>query len=73
MTFDVYLGESLVGAEYMDTALKRLEDIGLVSDSENGAKVIDLEKYKLGKAVVRKKGELSKGTSAVIRSIDDGL
>lgn len=44
----------------MDTAIKKLEDMDLVSDSENGAKVIDLEKNKLGKAVVRKKGKLSK-------------
>lgn len=54
--FDVYTGESKVGKESMDTALKRLEEMGLVSESE-GAKLIDLEKYKLGKAVVRKKGE----------------
>lgn len=60
VSFDVYLGESLVSAEYMDTAIKKLEDMDLVSDSENGAKVIDLEKNKLGKAVVRKKGKLSK-------------
>lgn len=56
VAFDVYLGESMVSAEYMNTAVGRLEDMGLVSDSDNGAKVIDLEKYKLGKAVVRKKG-----------------
>ncbi|KAF5310727.1 hypothetical protein D9619_007663 [Psilocybe cf. subviscida] len=52
--FDVYTGESKVGKESMDTALKRLEEMGLVSESE-GAKLVDLEKYKLGKAVVRKK------------------
>lgn len=40
----------------MNTAIERLETMGLVTDSENGAKVIDLEKYKLAKAVVKKKG-----------------
>jgi len=59
VAFDVYLGESLVSAEYMNTAIRRLEDMGLVSDSDNGAKVIDLEAHKLGKAVVRKKGKPS--------------
>jgi arginyl-tRNA synthetase len=58
VTFDVYLGESMVSKEYMNGAISRLEDMGLVSESDHGAKVIDLEKYKLGKAVVRKKGKL---------------
>ncbi|KAJ7576785.1 hypothetical protein C8J56DRAFT_971563 [Mycena floridula] len=52
--FDVYTGESKVGKASMQTALDRLEAMGLILDAE-GAKVIDLEKYKLGKAVVRKK------------------
>lgn len=55
VAFDVYSGESQVGKESQDSCLKRLEDMGLVSDSD-GAKIVDLEKYKLGKAVVRKKG-----------------
>ncbi|KAJ3506861.1 hypothetical protein NLJ89_g6629 [Agrocybe chaxingu] len=54
MSFDVYTGESAVGKESMDSALKQLEDMGLICES-NGAKLVDLEKYKLGKAVVRKK------------------
>ncbi|KAG8945013.1 hypothetical protein FRC04_001269 [Tulasnella sp. 424] len=54
VAFDVYSGESQVGKESQDSCLKRLEDMGLVSDSD-GAKIVDLEKYKLGKAVVRKK------------------
>lgn len=53
--FDIYNGESQVGRESQDSALERLESMGLVTDSE-GAKIVDLEKYKLGKAVVRKKG-----------------
>ncbi|KAG8905021.1 glutamine--fructose-6-phosphate transaminase (isomerizing) [Tulasnella sp. 403] len=54
--FDEYAGESLVGKESQDACLKRLEDMGLVKDSD-GAKVVDLEEWKLAKAVVRKKGE----------------
>jgi hypothetical protein len=53
--FDVYTGESEVGREWQDKALAQLEEMGLVSDVD-GAKLIDLEKYKLQKAVVRKKG-----------------
>lgn len=53
--FDVYNGESMVPKEKIDYAINRLEEMGLVSDKE-GAKIIDLEKYKLGSAVVRKKG-----------------
>jgi len=52
--FDVYNGESMVGKESMDKALEKLDEMGLISDTE-GAKLVDLEKWKLGKAVVRKK------------------
>ncbi|KZS96430.1 arginyl-tRNA synthetase [Sistotremastrum niveocremeum HHB9708] len=52
--FDVYTGESQVGKESQAQALARLEEMGLISDVE-GAKLIDLEKWKLQKAVVRKK------------------
>jgi len=53
--FDVYNGESLVRKESMADSLQRLEDMGLISDAD-GAKLVDLEEWKLGKAVVRKKG-----------------
>lgn len=53
--FDVYTGESKVGKKAMDDALTQLESMGLISDSE-GAKLVELDKWKLGKAVVRKKG-----------------
>ena len=53
--FEVYTGESMVGKENMDQALKKLDEMGLISDTQ-GAKLVDLEKWKLGKAVVRKKG-----------------
>ncbi|KAF7976667.1 hypothetical protein HWV62_1216 [Athelia sp. TMB] len=51
--FDVYLGESDVGKEWQDKALNRLDELGLISDA-NGAKLVDLEKWKLGKAILRK-------------------
>ena len=53
--FDVYTGESKVGKKWQDFALERLDGMGLISDVE-GAKLVDLEKWKLGKAVLRKKG-----------------
>ena len=53
--FDVYTGESKVGKKWQDHALERLNEMGLISDVE-GAKLVDLEKWKLGKAVLRKKG-----------------
>jgi hypothetical protein len=55
--FDVYTGESKVGKRWQDYALERLTEMGLISDVE-GAKLVDLEKWKLGKAVLRKKGAL---------------
>ncbi|PPQ70033.1 hypothetical protein CVT24_003800 [Panaeolus cyanescens] len=60
--FDVYTGESAVGKESMDSALEKLESMGLITESE-GAKLIDLEKWKLGKAVVRKRARYPDGTS----------
>lgn len=53
--FDVYTGESQVGQKSIDDAITRLNEMGLIEDHE-GAKLVNLEKYKLGKAVVRKKG-----------------
>lgn len=51
--FDVYSGESQVG-DGMARAMQKLADDGLLEDSE-GAKVINLEKFKLGKTVVQKR------------------
>jgi arginyl-tRNA synthetase len=53
--FDVYTGESEVKPEYQALAFQKLEEKGLLADVD-GAKMVDLEKYKLGKAVVRKRG-----------------
>jgi arginyl-tRNA synthetase len=55
VSFDVYHGESQVGRDTQDSAVERLEKMNLVSDNDGG-KIIDLEQWKLGKAVVRKKG-----------------
>ncbi|CAE6410634.1 unnamed protein product [Rhizoctonia solani] len=49
IAFDIYSGESQVGADTLKTALDKLKEMGLVSESK-GAQVIDLEKFKLGKA-----------------------
>ncbi|KAI8340647.1 hypothetical protein BC941DRAFT_371019 [Chlamydoabsidia padenii] len=53
IAFDVYSGESQVG-QGMEEAMAMLQSTGLLQDSE-GAKVIDLEKYKLGTTVVQKR------------------
>ncbi|KAI8367207.1 hypothetical protein EDC96DRAFT_507292 [Choanephora cucurbitarum] len=51
--FDVYSGESQVG-EGMTKALQMLEECNLLEESE-GAKIINMEKYNLGTAVVQKR------------------
>ena len=51
----MYTGESKVGKKWQDHVLERLSEMGLISDVD-GAKLVDLEKWKLGKAVLRKKG-----------------
>jgi arginyl-tRNA synthetase len=53
--FDVYTGESMVGREWMDKSVEMLEGLGLVCE-ENGAKKVDLEKWGLGKPVLKKAG-----------------
>lgn len=53
--FDVYTGESMVGKEWQDKALVRLEEMGLIEDVD-GAKIVNLEQWKMGKAVLRKRG-----------------
>ncbi|KAK2464044.1 hypothetical protein APHAL10511_003988 [Amanita phalloides] len=52
--FDVYTGESQVGQESMAKAVQKLDEMGLISEA-NGAKLVDLEQWKMGKAVIRKK------------------
>ncbi|KAI0823467.1 arginyl-tRNA synthetase [Trametes gibbosa] len=52
--FDVYTGESEVPQASMDKALKQLQALDLIEE-DNGALRVNLEKHKLGKAVVRKR------------------
>ncbi|KAK4053001.1 arginyl-tRNA synthetase [Microbotryomycetes sp. JL221] len=59
--FDIYSGESQVGQESQSKALEQLQQSGIVKDSQ-GTLIVDLEQYKLGKTVVRKKD----GTSVYI-------
>ncbi|KAJ1679706.1 arginyl-tRNA synthetase [Spiromyces aspiralis] len=53
INFDVYSGESQV-TESMQRAMSMLEEAGLVEESE-GARLINLETYKCGKALVQKR------------------
>ncbi|KAH9946427.1 arginyl-tRNA synthetase [Epithele typhae] len=52
--FDVYTGESMVGAKTMEDAVKKLQEMGMIEE-DNGALRVNLEAYKLGKAVIRKR------------------
>ncbi len=56
--FDIYGGESVVKPESMEEAVDILEKKGLLCE-EKGGVLVDLTKYKLDKAVVRKNGERS--------------
>ncbi|BGP13532.1 arginyl-tRNA synthetase [Rhodosporidiobolus nylandii] len=59
--FDIYSGESQVSTESQTKALEQLQASGIVEESQ-GALIVDLEKYKMGKTIVRKKD----GTSVYI-------
>ncbi|KIJ45253.1 hypothetical protein M422DRAFT_251433 [Sphaerobolus stellatus SS14] len=58
ISFDVYWGESKVSKEWLQKCVPLAEKAGIVEDSK-GAKLVDLEKYKLGKTILQK----SDGTS----------
>ena len=62
--FDHYVGESLVGKEWQDKALEKLTEMNLIDDHE-GAKLVNLEQWKMGKAVLRKKGKHSRVLNAL--------
>ncbi|KAH9807544.1 hypothetical protein DFH28DRAFT_1100938 [Melampsora americana] len=51
--FDVYSGESQVSKESMDSALEILKQKGIAIE-DNGTLICDLDKYKLGRTVIRK-------------------
>lgn len=57
--FDVYTGESEVKQETIALALEKLTSLGLIQDADGGGQLIDLEKYKLGKAIIKKKGQFA--------------
>jgi arginyl-tRNA synthetase len=59
--FDVYSGESQVSQKAQTDALEQLQAAGIVEESQ-GALIVDLDKYKLGKTIVRKRD----GTSVYI-------
>lgn len=50
--FDSYAGESFY-SDKMDAVIDRLEEMGLLQDSE-GAKIVDLEEYKMPPALIKK-------------------
>ena len=54
--FDAYVKVNKDVRVSTEESLKRLEDMGLISEVDGGAKLVGLEKQKLGKAIVRKKG-----------------
>ncbi|KAF8524149.1 arginyl-tRNA synthetase [Hysterangium stoloniferum] len=54
VAFDVYWGESKVGKLWQDKCVTRGEELGVV-ETVDGAKLINLEKWKLGKAILRKR------------------
>ena len=62
VAFDVYLGESMVGRTWQDKAVTQGEELGVV-ETVDGAKLINLEQWKLGKAILRKKGACSDNCS----------
>ncbi|TXT04347.1 hypothetical protein VHUM_04114 [Vanrija humicola] len=51
--FDVYWGESMVSPESMQRAIKICEDKGLTCE-DRGALLVDLTKFKMDKAIIRK-------------------
>jgi arginyl-tRNA synthetase len=55
MVFDEHTGESKVWKELQDKALEKLDELGLLKDVDS-AKIVDLEQWKLGKTILRKKG-----------------
>ncbi|KAI9356542.1 hypothetical protein DFJ73DRAFT_229150 [Zopfochytrium polystomum] len=53
--FDEYSGESRYSALQMRGVVDKLEEMGLLSDME-GSRAVDLKEYKLGMAVIEKRG-----------------
>ena len=53
--FDVYWGESQVSKESMDRAIRVVEEKKLTCE-DRGALLVDLTKFKMDRAIVRKAG-----------------
>ena len=64
--FDHYIGESMVGKEWQDKAIDRLTEMNLIEDHE-GAKLVNLEEWKLARAVLRKKGSFYRYSCVFLR------
>jgi len=60
--FDVYGGESTVSQKAMQDAVEKMEKRGIVQEGKEGARLVNLEKWKLGSTVLQKKD----GTSLYI-------
>ncbi|EJU02311.1 arginyl-tRNA synthetase [Dacryopinax primogenitus] len=60
--FDVYGGESTVSQKAMQDAVEKMQTMGLVETGEDGAKLVKLDKWKLGSTILQKKD----GTSLYI-------
>jgi arginyl-tRNA synthetase len=54
--FDVFWGESQVSTESMDRAIRVVQEKGLTCE-DRGALLVDLTKFKMDRAIVRKGGE----------------
>jgi arginyl-tRNA synthetase len=54
--FDVFWGESQVSTDSMDRAIKVVQEKGLTCE-DRGALLVDLTKFKMDRAIVRKGGE----------------
>lgn len=52
--FDVFWGESMVSPDSMQRTIDICLEKGLTAVEDNGALLVDLNKYKLGRAIIRK-------------------
>ncbi|KAH7105224.1 arginyl-tRNA synthetase [Auriculariales sp. MPI-PUGE-AT-0066] len=55
ISFDEYIGESMVSHQIQDEAFVQLVALGLTKEAEDGGTLIDLEAHKLQTTVLRKK------------------
>jgi len=60
--FDSYNGEAAVKTERIEEAYKIMEEKGLLVE-DKGAKLCDLQEYKMGRVVIKKAGESASAKS----------